>query len=147
MTETPETSVANLPNDMVSYHKTPESSITLQCEPHILQNAITIFITQYVFSKHSILFATLSGHAPINVRHRICDKPIENGQNIHEATLNLVFQVFLMGFSGNKTSMQHYKKSKQCLLTHFLIFYCLVWRSILEKFCLLLVQTQPRKIT
>jgi len=138
--------VGNLPNDMVSYHRTLESSLTLLCEPHILQNAITIFITQYDFSIHSILSATLSGHTPVHVCRRNRDKPIENGRNIREATLNSVLQVFLLGFSGNKTRMRHYNKSKHCLLTHFLIFYSLVWRSMLERFCLLSVQTKPRKI-
>jgi hypothetical protein len=103
MIETPETSVTNLPNDMVSHHRTPEFSLTLQCEPHNLQNAITIFTTQYDFSKHSILFATLSGQVPIHVRRRNRD----NCRNIHEATLNSVLQVLLLGFSGNKTRMRH----------------------------------------
>jgi len=142
----PEMSVTNLLNDMVSYHRTLESSLTLLCEPHILQNAITIFITRYDFSKHSILFVILSCHVPIHIRHSNCDKPMENGRNIHETTLNSVLQAFLLGFSGNKIRKWHYNKSKQCLLTSFLIFYCLVLRSMLEKFCLLLVQTQPRKI-
>ena len=136
MIESPEMSVTNLLNDMVSYHTTLESSLTLLRELHILQNAITIFITQYDFSKHSTLFATLSGHAPIHVRCRNRDKPMENGRNIHEATLNSVLQVFLLGFSVNKTRMRHFNKQKQCLLTCFLILYCLVWSSMLEKFCL-----------
>jgi hypothetical protein len=92
MIETPEMSVTNLPNDMVSYHRTLESSLMLLCEPHILQNAITIFITQYDFSQHSILFATLSGHAAIHVCHRNHDKPKENGRNIHEASIFVGFQ-------------------------------------------------------
>ena len=41
-------------------------------------------------SLNSILFATLSGHVPIHIRHSNRDKPMENGRNMHEATLNSV---------------------------------------------------------
>jgi len=45
-------------------------------------------------SLNSILFATLSGHVPIHIRHSNRDKPMENGRNMHEATLNSVLKYF-----------------------------------------------------
>jgi hypothetical protein len=74
-------------------------------------------------------------------------KPSENGWNIHKQPWIQYCQYFCWHSPGIKTSIRHYSVSKQCLLTHFLIFYRLVWRSMLEKFYLPLVQTQPRKIT